>query len=529
MANGNFAGGTGTIDDPYLIEDAHDFNRIYSGLSSHYKLVYDIDFSIVGFNRPDAGVFTGSLDGDGHTISNYSFGTLGVTGNAGLFRGINGATIKNMNIENARIASAASSAVLAGAAVGENNTIQNVHIINSRIESTSNGIAGFCGQAGGAVKLLDCSFQGEIVRNSGTSDSGYVGGLIGDLFGNVTIKKCKTNLTISTSNCSNCGGLVGRIRGLTQRIIIENCHSQFTIINSGSGSSYGGLIGYSDNVDISESSAIGVISAPTSTGQMYGGLIGYLTNTNASSCYSNVKIEAPNTFNSGGVFGSVYGGNIINNCYGHGSIIGNLRIGGLSGYTVGNSSLPSTIKNSYSTVSVIVTTTTNQKAAFASNVDFRYVTFSNNYCDIEATAGSGSLYAISGTTAYTGGIEGKTTLEMKTPSTFSAWDTDVWKFIEGQYPKLFFEPINTSFLYNKGNYKKWNNDHWQTISTTLPTEPIFKDEGMYSLSALDRKQTTITIPMDDNTPQGQPLGNGRVFKEKINLKKYMEINSINVK
>ncbi|MNJ77139.1 hypothetical protein D3C77_745640 [compost metagenome] len=52
---------------------------------------------------------------------------------------------------------------------------------------------------------------------------------------------------------------------------------------------------------------------------------------------------------------------------------------------------------------------------------------------------------------------------------------------------------------------------------------------MFDLSILDRKQTTFTIPMDDNTPQGQPLGNGKVFKEKINLKKYMEINSINVK
>lgn len=71
--------------------------------------------------------------------------------------------------------------------------------------------------------------------------------------------------------------------------------------------------------------------------------------------------------------------------------------------------------------------------------------------------------------------------------------------------------------------------HWQTISTTLPPEDIFMSKGMPNLSVLDRQLTTFTIPMDENTPQGQPLGDGKMFKEKINLKKYMEINSINVK
>lgn len=100
----------------------------------------------------------------------------------------------------------------------------------------------------------------------------------------------------------------------------------------------------------------------------------------------------------------------------------------------------------------------------------------------------------------------------------------------GFRPVLEIEDLTQyrSFVKVDGEYKKLDST-WQTISTTLPSVDTFMNEGMENLSVFDRKLTTFTIPMDDNTPQGQPLGNGKVFKEKINLKKYIEINSINVK
>lgn len=100
----------------------------------------------------------------------------------------------------------------------------------------------------------------------------------------------------------------------------------------------------------------------------------------------------------------------------------------------------------------------------------------------------------------------------------------------GFRPVLEIEDLTQyrSFVKIDGEYKKLDST-WQTISTTLPSVDTFMNEGMKNLSVVDRKLTTFTIPMDDNTPQGQPLGNGKVFKEKINLKKFIEINSINVK
>ena len=84
-----FAGGSGTYEDPYLIETAHQLNAVRMGMDKHYRLTADIDLSSwgnwipIGSNEAYGGVrsgganhaykntatFTGSLDGGGHVIS----------------------------------------------------------------------------------------------------------------------------------------------------------------------------------------------------------------------------------------------------------------------------------------------------------------------------------------------------------------------------------------------------------------------------------------------------------------------------
>lgn len=83
-----FAGGSGTIEDPYLVQTAEHLNAIRKGLQNHYRLIADIDLSdwgnwipiggtsAYGFmgagpNKADEGAesFQGSLDGNGHVIS----------------------------------------------------------------------------------------------------------------------------------------------------------------------------------------------------------------------------------------------------------------------------------------------------------------------------------------------------------------------------------------------------------------------------------------------------------------------------
>ena len=83
-----FAGGNGTLEDPYLIETAEQLNAVRKGPKNHYKLIADIDLSNWGNWIPIGGTdaygfmgggwdkaekeafaFSGSLDGNGHVIS----------------------------------------------------------------------------------------------------------------------------------------------------------------------------------------------------------------------------------------------------------------------------------------------------------------------------------------------------------------------------------------------------------------------------------------------------------------------------
>lgn len=86
-------------------------------------------------------------------------------------------------------------------------------------------------------------------------------------------------------------------------------------------------------------------------------------------------------------------------------------------------------------------------------------------------------------------------------------------------------PMYRSLIKHDGNYKKWNDNNWSTVSTTLPSENTFINEGMDDLSVLDRKSTDI-VQFMTNTGD---LGLGKVFKSTANLKKYIEITNLSVK
>ncbi|PTY92863.1 hypothetical protein [Heyndrickxia sporothermodurans] len=74
MAGGKFAGGTGTALDPFLIEDAHDFNaiRLYSS-GYNFQLIKDVNMNQPPYNT-GAGWqpipnFNSKIDGQGHKVS----------------------------------------------------------------------------------------------------------------------------------------------------------------------------------------------------------------------------------------------------------------------------------------------------------------------------------------------------------------------------------------------------------------------------------------------------------------------------
>lgn len=74
MAGGKFAGGTGTALDPFLIEDAHDFNamRLYS-TGYNFQLIKDINLNTPPYNTGTGWQpipnFNSKIDGQGHKVS----------------------------------------------------------------------------------------------------------------------------------------------------------------------------------------------------------------------------------------------------------------------------------------------------------------------------------------------------------------------------------------------------------------------------------------------------------------------------
>src|SRR3990167_1013059 len=68
--------GSGTISDPYIIENKADLIAVSSNLAAHYRLGADIDLETPSFTNiwtpigTEAAPFTGSFNGAGRTINN---------------------------------------------------------------------------------------------------------------------------------------------------------------------------------------------------------------------------------------------------------------------------------------------------------------------------------------------------------------------------------------------------------------------------------------------------------------------------
>ncbi|WCF06960.1 hypothetical protein NDS46_21845 [Paenibacillus thiaminolyticus] len=93
-----------------------------------------------------------------------------------------------------------------------------------------------------------------------------------------------------------------------------------------------------------------------------------------------------------------------------------------------------------------------------------------------------------------------------------------------QKSQVAYEPIvRRTLIYHEKKYKT-NKGGWKPISTTLPSKDSFMNDGISDLSVLDRKEKTVSVPMTSSA-----LGEGRVFKARIDYKKYFDINSIDVK
>ena len=174
----------GTDSAPTAINDADGFRDMDA--SGSYKLTADIIVT-----APYAENFTGTFDGDGHTVT---LEITASTANVGLFSKLaGGAVVRNVKVD---------------------GTV-----------SGTEGVAGIAAQANGAT-ISGCINCAEI-----SATQRHVGGIVGKMGGG-TVENCYNTGAISSSRTRpiNMGGIAGYVDGGAS---VENCYNTGSITGSG--------------------------------------------------------------------------------------------------------------------------------------------------------------------------------------------------------------------------------------------------------------------------------------------------------
>ncbi len=249
--------------------------------------------------------------------------------------------------------------------------------------------------------------------NTGTDVDVGLFGVSNSLIQNVGV----TGVNISGSQ--NVGALVGTNNGF-----VVNSYATGTVQGTGGGDvgRIGGLAGYS----------MGPIQGS------YANVT--VTATSGNQANDPMFMEDPLSTGRGGI-GGLAGvvGSAVTDSYARGNVTGKNAVGGLVGFS------GASISSSYSTGLVTRSSGTSTNiGGFVGemmSLPFPMPFIFNSFWD---TTTSGQASGGSAADAVPGGLVGRTTTQMQTPSTFGTWDTSVaWELRSGQYPllKQLLQPI----------------------------------------------------------------------------------------
>ena len=209
-----YAGGDGTRENPYLISNAGELAKLANDVNivanfsrgRYFKLTQDIvinsDVMAKGSTNLVAGTafpktpmigsvasetsffaFQGTLDGDGHAIRGFYQEEAALY--ISIFRVTDGATIKNLRIEDSFIYGNANCGAIVGRAID--------------------------------TRLINCSVSNSLIGGYGS----YCGSLVGQAMGTTRIQNCYATSSIMCKN--NAGGIVGRIGNGDQNNVLVPC------------------------------------------------------------------------------------------------------------------------------------------------------------------------------------------------------------------------------------------------------------------------------------------------------------------
>lgn len=224
-ASGEFMGGSGTENDPYIISNKTHLDNVRNYPDAHFSMVTDITFSADDFAESGlfyhdgAGwqaipLFSGTFDGGGNTIYGLTITVEDpVSGKVGLF-GCNEGTICDLNLEDLDC---------------------QLNRKGGNLSATTISAGGIAAQNSGLIE--NCNVRGTVAASSltgfqdGVDANGYLGGIVGVNTG--TVQNCSNMATVEiTSRASSesfgvvkyTGGIAGRNGGT-----ISCCYNGGTI------------------------------------------------------------------------------------------------------------------------------------------------------------------------------------------------------------------------------------------------------------------------------------------------------------
>lgn len=335
VEDSNFIGGDGSVNNPYLISNASQFNRIREFADKNFKLTKNIDLSTLLPSWTPISSFSGTIDGNNFQIKGLKYASIASKGGLVI---TNTGVLKNMSFPDIDITATSSFGVL----VGDNNggIIDNI-VLKGQLKSTNTGDL----LGGVAAEISTGQISNVYVNMTIDATCGMVGGIVGRAkTGTSTISNCTTEGVILIKALkTRIGGIVGRGESAVN---ITNCLSTMNISSSVSGvNGVGGIFGANnnDNMRISECMFSGKITNVF----MCGGIAG--VGANISDCLvegqgagmSSAMITVGGTINTssgGGISGT--GKGIIEHC-----IVRNMTLTGVTSTALPFGGISSTFQN----------------------------------------------------------------------------------------------------------------------------------------------------------------------------------------
>lgn len=248
-------------DGYYMISNEDELwyfgNKFASFATAKIKLTADITITSQDEWSPSSTKFTGTFDGQGHTITGLK--KTNASGNWGFIPQTDGCTIKNITFKEVSITGSGCTGAVVGYGIGS-NTFENVHVQGELTGSAAlGGIIGGEG-AGNDVHFTNCSFIGNLTNSS----ANHTGGLAGNSYSDLTATNCYVKAEINAN--SYVGGIVGYTgNGNNINVTVSNCYMAGRITASANGQRVGAIGGRLGRAVVTDCVVAMNITAPSTT------------------------------------------------------------------------------------------------------------------------------------------------------------------------------------------------------------------------------------------------------------------------